>query len=89
MATFKYVGESPNGAFPMYGQDWKNGSINDVTDEVAIRKLSGNRFFERIDAEVTIEQPKKKGKGPRKEVAHDDAVSKRAIESGDGEAGDP
>lgn len=79
MATFKYVGESPNGPFEMYGAKWENGSSNDVTDETAIRKLTGNQFFERIDAEVTIEQPKKKGGRPRKEVVNDDADTEPTV----------
>jgi len=81
MAEFKYTGESPNGTFEMFGHTWENGTVNIVTDETAIRKLSGNRFFERADTEGEGKKGRKKGKD------HGNSDTGAVVESGDGEAG--
>lgn len=85
MTAFKYTGESPNGPFQMFGHTWENGTVNTVTDEMSVRKLSGNRFFERV--ETSEPEPKKKGGRPRKEVSHDNADVAATVSRGDGEAG--
>ena len=81
MTTFKYIGESPNGLFEMYGFSWENGTAHNVTEETAIRKLSGNRFFERADTEGEGKKGRKKGKD------HGNSDTGAVVESGDGEAG--
>jgi hypothetical protein len=47
---FRYLGEKDN--MTVYGYDFTNGNAPDVTDELAIRKLSGNSQFEAIKEEV-------------------------------------
>lgn len=64
---FKYIGESPNGPFEMYGHIWENGTENDVTDGAAVKKLEGNRFFEAAEA-VSEPAPKKRGPKSKKDV---------------------
>ncbi|MBK8772306.1 MAG: hypothetical protein IPM06_18055 [Rhizobiales bacterium] len=82
MAEFKYTGESPNGPFEMFGHTWENGTVNIVTDETAVRKLSGNCFFERIETEApTVKRGRKKDKD------HGDADTPATVSRGDGEAG--
>lgn len=64
---FRYVGDSPNGPFEMYGANWETGSINDVTDGWAIGKLKGNAFFECLEHEENPVEvlPPRRGR-PRK-----------------------
>lgn len=82
MAEFKYTGESPNGPFEMFGHTWENGTVNTVTDETSVRKLSGNRFFERVETEM----PNVK-RARRKDKDHGDQDTQSVVARGDGEAG--
>jgi hypothetical protein len=43
---FKYLGIKKN--MKLFGYDFTEGNIPDVTDELAVRKLSGNRYFEAV-----------------------------------------
>ena len=67
MAKFVYNGEAPNGSVELYGVKFVPGEASEVSDAdlVAIRKLSGNRFFERVDvaaAPAPVEPVTKKAK---------------------------
>lgn len=50
---FRFI--SPEGYDPpakagvTFGYDFRGGAVCDVTDEHHIRKLSGNRFFQRVE----------------------------------------
>ena len=74
MARFKYIGESPNGPFEMYGATWENGTVAEVSDPAFARKLSRNQFFESVDSEAQapVADVKKKGGRPKKEVTNGD-----------------
>lgn len=55
---FRYVGEEYT---EWFGFKWMTGTEHDVTDEHAIKKLSGSVLFERAGDKA---EPKKKG-GPK------------------------
>lgn len=44
---FRYVGEKED--MQVFGYDFSGGKITDVTDENAIKKLSGNTHFESVE----------------------------------------
>jgi hypothetical protein len=44
---FKFIGSEHSEVF---GFQWMTGTVHDVTDEHAIRKLSHNALFEAVDA---------------------------------------
>jgi hypothetical protein len=46
---FRYIGSSDD--MTAYGYDFRNGNEPDVTDEKAVVRLAGNRFFEAIPTE--------------------------------------
>jgi hypothetical protein len=66
---FRYIGDSTE--MIAFGYDFRNGATPEVTDPHALRKLSGNQFFEAVE-EVTMQEgsgetpPKNKGGRPRK-----------------------
>lgn len=53
---FKYVGEEYT---EWFGHKWMTGTVHDVTDEHAVKKLSGSVLFEKVG-----EAPKPKAKKP-------------------------
>lgn len=62
---FRYVGDEFT---EWFGFKWMTGTEHDVTDEHAIRKLSGSVLFERLGGDEA--EPKKKG-GRQKAQAPD------------------
>ncbi|PPD07137.1 MAG: hypothetical protein CTY28_10165 [Hyphomicrobium sp.] len=72
---FKFVGEDPSDAF---GFMWYPGTVHDVTDDHAIRKLSNSVYFEAVGSpepapvddmpedkfEDYVKQPKRRGRPP-------------------------
>lgn len=71
MAKFRYIGEAPNGSIEQYGVTFKPGEASEVTDALAIRKLSGNPFFEAV-ADAPVEIPVKAAKKPKGGPANGD-----------------
>jgi hypothetical protein len=77
---FRYVGEEYS---EWFGFKWMTGTEHDVTDEHAIKKLSGSVLFERVGAEKLAlsdvvrtasggtlgpaEEPKRRRKAPEQE----------------------
>jgi hypothetical protein len=63
---FRYIGSSGN--MTAYGYDFRGGNEPEVTDANAIKRLSGNRFFEVVEeTAVAMTDPvKNKGGRPRK-----------------------
>lgn len=43
---FRYTGEEYT---EWFGFKWKTGDVHDVTDEHAVKKLSGSALFEKLD----------------------------------------
>lgn len=70
MATFKYIGEAPDGPFQMYGATWDDGETAEVSDPVFAAKLRGNRFFVEVSTETAPVQ--KARKAHKAKVATDD-----------------
>jgi hypothetical protein len=63
---FRYVGEAPDGSIEQYGYRFTPGQETDVSDEGAIRKLSGNRFFVAAGESVEdVPAPKRRGRPPK------------------------
>jgi hypothetical protein len=72
---FRYIGINEN--MTAFGYDFRDGKTPEVTDENAIKRLSGNRFFEGVApaeakeaatsvADAIAEVPKKKpGRKPK------------------------
>ena len=71
---FRYLGDKDD--MTAFGYDFSGGSQPDVTDPQAIKKLSGNRFFEAVE-QVTMQEgsgempAKNKGGRPRKVKSND------------------
>ena len=55
---FRYVGEEYT---EWFGFKWMTGTVHDVTDEHAVKKLSGRAHFEKVEGE----EPKKTQGGRR------------------------
>jgi hypothetical protein len=49
---FKFIGSEHSEVF---GFQWMTGTVHDVTDEHAIRKLSHNALFEAVDGAPAVE----------------------------------
>lgn len=64
---FRYLGNSEE--MVAYGYDFRNGNEPDVTDENAIKRLSGNRFFEALPEEEEVETEQEKPQEEQKEEA--------------------
>jgi hypothetical protein len=43
---FRYIGSNDN--MTAFGYDFRDGKTPEVTDENAVKRLSGNRFFEAV-----------------------------------------
>lgn len=71
---FKYVGEEYT---EWFGFKWMQGTEHDVTDEHAIKKLSGSALFEAVAAPVAAPAPapKRQTKPAAKEVIDDEPVA--------------
>lgn len=67
---FKYVGEAPDGFIEQYGARFVPGQATDVTEEWAIAKLLGNRFF--VVADEGEAPPKRRGRPPKIKPETDD-----------------
>jgi hypothetical protein len=81
---FKFIGSEHSEVF---GFQWMTGTVHDVTDEHAIRKLSHNALFEAVDGapvaepaqadipedvfEDYVKQPKRRGRPPNAVKAED------------------
>jgi len=52
---FRYLGDSK--AMKIFGYDFSKGATPDVTDENAIKRLSGNNHFEAVDEGQETEIP--------------------------------
>ena len=73
---FRYIGEEYT---EWFGHKWITGTVNDVADEHAIRKLSGSVLFEKVEecsvpepvAETVAEQPKPRKQRKAAEVTVD------------------
>ena len=67
---FRYLGEKDN--MQVFGYDFRDGATPDVTDENALKRLSGNSHFEVVDEDrewLEIAPNKKKpGRKPKAEV---------------------
>jgi hypothetical protein len=62
---FRYLGDKDE--MVAFGYRFAGGNEPEVTDAHALRKLSGNRFFEAVDAGEPAPEPvKNKGGRPRK-----------------------
>lgn len=68
---FKFIGEEYT---EWFGFKWMQGTEHDVTDEHAIKKLSGSVLFEKVSASATAPAPKK-AKAPAKEVIDDEPLT--------------
>jgi len=64
---FRYLGDKDN--MQVFGYDFRDGATPDVTDDNAIKRLSGNRFFETVEesgeGEETPSEKKKPGRKPK------------------------
>jgi hypothetical protein len=72
---FRYIGSNEN--MTAFGYDFQDGNAPEVTDDNAIKRLSGNRFFKAVApaeakeatpsvADAIAESPKKKpGRKPK------------------------
>jgi hypothetical protein len=47
---FRYIGSNEN--MTAFGYDFRDGNEPEVTDDNAIKRLSGNRYFEAVASEV-------------------------------------
>jgi hypothetical protein len=72
---FRYLGKE---RMVFFGHDFSGGKTPDVMDATAIRKLSGNRFFEKVEDQPETEPV-------NEEVSHDEGtVSPECVEDGAG-----
>lgn len=70
---FRYIGEEYT---EWFGFKWMTGTVHDVTDEHAVKKLAGSALFEAVEepaaaAPEVLETPKPKLGRPRKVVVEE------------------
>jgi len=65
---FRYLGDKKD--MKAFGYDFSKGATPDVTDENAIKRLSGNNHFEAVDEvqETEIPQPEPEAETPLPEA---------------------
>lgn len=61
---FRFIGEEPT---LIFGLQWIKGTVHDVTDDHAVRKLSGSVLWEKVEGGG--EEPKKRVGRPPKAAA--------------------
>ena len=77
---FRYIGEAPNGSIEQYGVRFIPGQASEVTDELAVKKLLGNRFFEALGQDVPTDHPQPKRRGRPPKVRPESTIDSHDIE---------